>query len=371
MPDQRPALDLTRATLGIFFLVLMIAACFWILRPFLAALVWATMIVVSTWPLMLGVQARLWGKRSLAVMVMTGAMLLIFVVPFALAIGTIVEYAPQIAAWVKGLSQFTFPLPPHWLAGLPLVGPKLAWSWQQLAELSTVELSGRLTPYVSKGLGWFAVKAGNFGMMLIHILLTLILSALLYARGELAGQALLRFGHRVAGVHGESSVRLAGLAIRAVALGVVVTALVQSLLAGVGLAVAGLPFATLLTALVFVLAVAQIGPLPVMGPAVFWLYWQNDAVWGTVLLIWSVIVGAMDNFLRPMLIKRGADLPLILIFAGVVGGLVAFGIIGLFIGPVVLAVSYTLLSAWVADVTSPQAAGNAAEVPEETPTGGS
>jgi predicted PurR-regulated permease PerM len=135
--------------------------------------------------------------------------------------------------------------------------------------------------------------------------------------------------------------------VRGVALGVVVTALAQSVLGGIGLAVAGVPFAAVLTAVMFMLAIAQIGPLLVLGPSVAWLYWSGSTGWGTFLLLWTLVVGTMDNFLRPILIKKGADLPLLLIFAGVVGGLIAFGLIGIFVGPVVLAVAHTLLSAWV------------------------
>jgi predicted PurR-regulated permease PerM len=135
-----------------------------------------------------------------------------------------------------------------------------------------------------------------------------------------------------------------------VALGVVVTAIVQSTAAGIGLAVSGIPYVTVLTAVIFMLCIAQLGPILVLAPAVGWLYWSGDPVWGTVLLVWTVIVGALDNVLRPILIKRGADLPLLLIFAGVIGGLVSFGIIGLFVGPVILAVTYRLLESWVADI---------------------
>jgi predicted PurR-regulated permease PerM len=157
-----------------------------------------------------------------------------------------------------------------------------------------------------------------------------------------------RFGQRLAGERGEDAVVLAGQAIRGVALGVVVTALVQSLLGGIGLAVAGVPFAPVLTALMFMLCIAQLGPLLVLLPAVAWMYWSGDNAWATFLLIWTLIVGSLDNFLRPFLIKKGADLPLLLILAGVIGGLIAFGLVGIFIGPVVLAVGYTLLDAWVA-----------------------
>jgi predicted PurR-regulated permease PerM len=132
-----------------------------------------------------------------------------------------------------------------------------------------------------------------------------------------------------------------------VALGVVVTAIVQAALAGIGLAVVGVPFASILTALIFILAVAQIGAAPVLILATIWVYSTSGAVWGTAFLAWSIVCTTLDNVLRPVLIRRGADLPLLLIFAGVIGGLISFGVIGLFIGPVVLAVAYTLLVDWV------------------------
>jgi len=132
-----------------------------------------------------------------------------------------------------------------------------------------------------------------------------------------------------------------------VALGVAVTAVVQAVLGGIGLVVAGVPLAGFLTALMFVLAVAQIGAGPVLLLAVAWLYWSGDRWTAMAFLVWALFVISIDNVLRPLLIKRGADLPLVLIFAGVIGGLLAFGVVGLFVGPVVLAVAYTELSAWV------------------------
>jgi len=165
-------------------------------------------------------------------------------------------------------------------------------------------------------------------------------------------------------------VHLAAQAVRGVALGVVVTAIVQSGLAGIGLAIAGVPFATLLTALMFILAVAQVGPAPVLIPAVIWVYAKSGGVWGSVFLVWAAFCGLLDNFLRPVLIRRGADLPLLVIFTGVIGGLIAFGVIGLFIGPVVLAVAYTLLADWVsADGAAGGAAGGASDDAGGAPSG--
>ena len=185
-------------------------------------------------------------------------------------------------------------------------------------------------------------------MLLVQFVLIVILSAVLYAGGESWAGWMRGFARKLADERGDRMVVLAGQAIRGVALGVVVTALVQSVLGGIGLAVAGVPFAAVLTAIMFALCIAQLGPIIVLGGATVWAYTSLGTGWGTFLLVWTLVVGTLDNFLRPILIRRGADLPLLLIFAGVIGGLVAFGVVGIFVGPVVLAVAYTLLDDWVA-----------------------
>jgi predicted PurR-regulated permease PerM len=181
----------------------------------------------------------------------------------------------------------------------------------------------------------------------------LLFSALLYWRGEQVALGVRHFATRLASARGDAAMLLAAQAVRAVALGVVVTALVQSVLGGIGLALAGVPYATLFTVLMLLTCLMQLGPLLVLVPAIVWLYWSGDTTWGTVLLVWSCVVGTMDNVIRPILIRMGADLPLILILSGVIGGLIAFGMIGLFIGPVLLAVSWRLFSAWVQEVPLP------------------
>jgi predicted PurR-regulated permease PerM len=172
---------------------------------------------------------------------------------------------------------------------------------------------------------------------------------MMYARGELAAAAAIHFGVRLAGERGEQSVRLAAQAIRGVALGVVVTAFVQSAIGGMGLVLAGVPFASILCAVMFILCLAQIGPALVLIPAVIWMFMRNDPFWAVLLLVFSIVAIGVDNILRPILIRRGADLPLLLILGGVIGGLMAFGLIGIFLGPTVLAVGYKLLGAWIAE----------------------
>ena len=342
--------DIPRTMFAVLFIGGLIAASLWILQPFLPAVIWATMIVVATWPVLLRVQGWLWGRRWLAVTVMTVALLLVFVVPFSLAIGTIVANTDQIVGWAKSLGTLTLPSPPDWVQAVPLVGRKVASVWHELAASGPEELARKIAPYAGRVVRWFIEKVGSFGMMAVQFLLTVVIAAILFATGETVAEGLCRFGRRLAGAQGENTVVLAGQAIRGVALGVVVTAFVQAMMGGIGLAVAGVPFATILTAIMFLLAVARIGPGPVLLGGIVWLYWKGSAGWAMALVVWSILVGPfLKNVLGPILIKKGADLPLLLILAGVLGGLIAFGLVGIFIGPMVLAVSYRLLEAWVCE----------------------
>jgi predicted PurR-regulated permease PerM len=339
--------DTARGVLAVIFIVALIGSSLWILRPFLGAMVWAATIVVATWPLMISLQVWLWNKRALAVTVMTLLLLCVLVVPLTFAIATIVSNVDEVVAWAKSLATFKLPAPPEWIADLPLVGPRVLELWERVAASGIQEVIARAAPYAGIFIGWFLAQVGHVGLLLVQLLLTIILAAVMYANGELVALRVVRFGQRLGGAGGENAVWLAGQTIRGVALGIVVTALAQTLIGGLGLAIAGVPYAAVLTVAMFLLAIAQIGVVPVLGCAMAWLYWTGESGWGTFMLVWTIIVGGMDNFLRPILIRKGADLPLLLIFAGVVGGLLAFGLIGIFIGPVVLAVADKLLTAWM------------------------
>jgi len=344
--QKHAPLDLPRVTLQFLWIGVLIAATFWIMRPFLPSLIWAAMIVSATWPFMLKVESWLWGKRGLAVAAMTVAMLFVFIVPLSMAITAIFENADRITVWVKSLETEALPALPGWLAGIPVVGPKLAVSWQN-AVAGPEGLSARLAPYAGKVFSWFLSQAGSVGVIALQFLLTVIIAAIFYSKGEIVATGVIRFARRLDGNQGEEIAVLAAKTVRGVALGVVGTALIQSLLGGIGVAVCGVPAAMLLTAVMFILCIAQLGPALVLVPSVIWLYYNGETVWGTVLLVVAILVSTIDNFVRPLLIRMGADLPIFLIFAGVIGGLVSFGVVGLFVGPVVLAIAYRLLEAWV------------------------
>jgi predicted PurR-regulated permease PerM len=287
---------------------------------------------------------------------MTVIMLATFIAPFAAAVGVLLDAAVRAAELVQGAAANGVGPPPEWLSDIPWVGARLAAKWQELAAGGPEAILELLRPFVRSTAALALSITGGFGGVVLHFLLTVVIATILYANGEKAGRGVILFARRIGRDRGERTVRLAGQAIRGVALGVIVTALVQSVIAGLGLWLAGVPRAGLLIAITFVLCVAQLGPLLVLVPAVVWLFWTGQTVWGGVLVVFTVVVAVVDNVLKPVLIKRGVDLPLILIIAGVIGGIISFGVLGLFIGPVILAVTYTLLESWVLEdptVTQP------------------
>ncbi len=345
-PHSRAGIDLPRATMGVLIIVVLIALTIWVLRPFLGAIIWATMIVVATWPVMRRLQRWLWEKRALATAAMVLALLLMLLVPLLLVIGAVTANAGALLEWAAKPRAFTLPPPPAWLATVPVIGVPAMQAWERVAEGQLANVAASAAPYAAAALVWVAGVMRGMMSLMLQFLLTLAIASVLYVKGEHAAAAVRRFGHRLAGEAGERVVLLAAQAIRSVALGVVVTAIVQAALAGIGLAVTGVPYSALLGALAFILCIAQLGPTVVLAPAVGYLAWQGHASAATVLLVWTVVVGVLDNVLRPLLISKGGDLPMLLMFAGVIGGLLAFGLIGIFVGPVVLAITYTLLAAW-------------------------
>lgn len=361
-------MDVTRTTLGVMFLFGLVASSFTILQPFLPSIIWAATLVIATWPVMVMIQKLLFKRRGLAVLTMTVGLLAIVVAPFGAAVDTIVRHSEEIVNLATDFTTMEIPSAPTWVEDLPMVGNSIAETWNRLAREDMAGLLVEVRPYIGRATTTFVSLAGSVGQVFVQMMLTIVMAAIMYAKGESMASAVLRFGHRLAGERGENSVRLAGLAIRGVALGVVVTALVQTLLGGIGLLVTGVPLSGVLTAVILIICIIQLGPAPVMIPAVIWLFATGKTRMGIVLSVFTVVVLLADNILRPILIRKGAPLPLLLILIGVIGGLLAFGLIGLFVGPAMLAVTYTLLIAWLDDDT-PSETANLAELyikpPEE------
>ncbi len=341
--------DLTRTVIAVLLIALLIAAPFWILKPFLGAIVWATFLAVATWPLMVRLQKGLWGKRSLSITVMTLGLLAIVFVPLAAMVIALVQNMERIKAFLSSVPHYHIPPAPAWLAKLPLVGGKAAATWSSAAAAGVPALVAKAETHIRGIAAWLGQEFGGFGSFLLEFALTVAIQAVMFARGEQAVAGVRAFARRVAGKYGDQTVDLVGGTIRTVALGVVLTALAQAAFAGIGLAIARVPAAAALTVAMFALCASQIGPIPILALVVIWAFASKGVGWGIFLILWSVATELINNILRPALLKKGGDLPVLVTLAGVIGGLASFGTIGLFVGPVLLAVTYTLLKAWVGD----------------------
>ena len=361
-----PVNNLPRIVMSIIAILVLLLGTVWVVQPFLLPGVWAVTIAVATWPLLKGLETRFGGRRTPAVVVMTLSLLVIVIGPVYLAISTVIAQSDRLGALLEGLRTARVPPPPEWLQSVPF-GPKIASRWADLARTEGGALAVKLEPYILSVMRWLGARVGSVGGLVVNFLVTVIIATILYARGEVAARGVRLFFRRLAGEKADSVVVLAGQSIRAVALGVIVTAVLQTAVSGIGMAIAGIPRAGLLTAVVFLLCIAQVGPILVMVPGVIWLYSSGSPGWGTFFLLWTLVTISMDNLIRPWLITRGGHLPMLLIFAGVIGGLLGFGVIGLFIGPVVLAIGYTLVKAWVNEDEAPVPARSTEPLPPPVP----
>jgi predicted PurR-regulated permease PerM len=358
--------DLTRVVLSVTAIAALVAITLWIVLPFATAFLWATVIVTSTWPLLLSLQARLWGRRGMATAVLTVALLLMLLLPLGFSVGALVGNIDHIVTWVGSLDTLVLPSPPEWLAGVPVVGGKIVDRWQALAAQGPGSIPAQALPYARVFIRWFAAQLGGAGAMMVQFLMTVLICAVLYMKGDSVGRGVRLFFSRLAGSNGDRVVLLAANSIRGVAVGIVVTAIVQVLIAGTGLLITSVPGAWLLAAVLLFLCLAQLGPALIMIPAVIWQFYTGAAASGFILLVFTLSSMLIDNFLRPLLIRRGADLPLLLIFSGVIGGMISMGIMGIFLGPVILAVTFDLLKAWVENRTDAEEDGAAPEAIEQT-----
>jgi len=345
MQNPKDKMDLSQSILSMIFITSMGIISFLVIQPFLLGFSWASMIVIATWPLMLKIQKFLGGNRSLSVLIMIVIILLLFIIPVFFLVNSLIATSIPLIHW---FSSNTLEFPElAWLQDIPLIGKKIFISYQDLLDSDGGALIREVKPYMGRTTEFFIMQVKNCGLFIVHLILMLLFSALLYWNGEKISKSIYYFAYRLSTKNGNAIVLLATQAVRAVALGVAVTALIQALLSGIGLLISGVPYWALLMMIIFFSCLIQLGPLPILIPSIIWLYWNNNTTWGTILLIWSCLVFILDHILRPIFIRIGANLPILLILFGVIGGLLAFGMIGLFIGPVVLVIFYRLIISWM------------------------
>lgn len=346
MPIQKNNQDLLKLILNLLIIGLFIIIAYYVVEPFLFGFFWALMVVIATWPVMIKIQHRLFNSRFLAVLTITIAIALIFIIPFLLIIATIFKNGQYLIEWVNTLPVKELPTL-DWLDNLPVFGSQLHQKWLSIIKTDGSKLINEIQPYIGTMVTWVLEQVTHISILIFHAIVMVIFSALLLLKGENITKYVYHFAHRLSRQYGETAVSLAGQSIRAVALSVVVTAVTLALIGGTSFILTKMPYAGFLTLALFICCVVQIGPVIVMAVCIFWQFWHNDTMSAIILIIVAMILTTLDSFMRAFLIKKGADLPFLLILFGVIGGLFSFGIAGIFIGPVVLTVGYKLIQAWI------------------------
>jgi predicted PurR-regulated permease PerM len=342
-------------------LVLLALACLQIILPFLGALAWAGIIAITIWPAFLWLSDRLGQRPKLAATLCGLALVAILVLPFAVLVATLGQAVPQAAQLLQGLAADVAPTPPDWLAGIPVVGGLLAEIWRN----TVTDMSGlvsRALPAAEQAGVWALAQGANLALALLEFLFAILIAAVLLVTADRSTELAQRIVSRLNIGEGGRLIGVVVSTVRSVSVGLVGTASVQALIAATGFAIAGVPAVPLLGFVTFVLAMVQLPTLLVWAPAAVWLYTEGQVGPAIFLAAWGLLlVNSVDNFLRPWLISRGARLPFALILMGVLGGLLAWGVIGLFIGPTLLAVAYSLIRAWMGEA---QARVSAAPPPD-------
>jgi predicted PurR-regulated permease PerM len=333
------------ATIRIGILLLLAAWCFSIIKPFAIPIVWGVIIAVSEYPGYLKLRCWLGGRGAAAATLMAMVGLLVLLVPAVMLSGTLVDGAHGLA---KGLQEGTLavPPPPESVKDWPLVGQSLSNYWAQASQ-NLAETAARIAPELKAMGKWLLSTAAGAGFGLLQFIIAIVIAGALLANSESASTFAHAVAVRLAGEKGTGFAALAEATVRSVTKGILGVALIQAILAGIGFMVMGIPGAGLWALLCLLLSTVQIGILPITLPILIYVFATTDLVPAVLFLIWSIIVGTLDNVLKPIMLGRGVEVPMAVIFVGAIGGFITSGIIGLFVGAVVLVLGYKLLLAWV------------------------
>ena len=333
--------------LGWALLLVLLAGCLLVLRPFTSALLWAVILCFSSWPVYRRLLRFVGNRNTVAAFLMTLAMILIILLPFVVVGATLADNVQQLTDAGKRWIDNGLPAAPEWLARVPVIGERSMEYWQSLGADSS-KLWTDAQRVIEPLSGWLLRGGLALGGGLMQLALSIFIAFFLFRDGVAVGALLTTAVERIGGERGGHLLILAGKTVRGVVYGILGTALLQAIVTGIGLVIAGVPGAALLALLTFFVSV-----IPVVGtglvwiPAALWLFHQGLTGWGIFMLAWGVGVSNIDNFVKPWLISQGSDMPFILIFFGVVGGALVFGFIGVFIGPTLLAVGYRLVGEWI------------------------
>lgn len=343
---HQPLEKRTEQIVQIVAIALLVIGCLLVLRPFVTALLSAAIVCFSTWPLYKKIETSLRGRRALAALVMTLLLILCIVLPLAFLALTLADSAAPLVEKVRDMLVHGLPLPPDWVRTIPLVGESLDSSWREIAtsKQKLAEVVQKLTQPAQQG----ALAVGLIlGEGVLQLSLATFLGFFFYRDGEALVATARSAAARVAGELAPGLFQTVGGTIQGVVYGIIGTAIAQGLVALVGFLIAGVPGALLLAFLTSVLSILPIGPPLLWGGAAAWLAYEDQVGWAIFMAIWGFfVISGIDNVIKPLIISRGSSLPFVLVFLGVFGGIIVFGFVGIFIGPTLMAVGYTLARQW-------------------------
>jgi predicted PurR-regulated permease PerM len=339
------------AAIRIGLAILLVTACLLILRPFIPLLVWGIIIAVSVYPSFLKLQLVLGGRGVLTAVLLTLALVAFVIVPVVLLAGTLVNGVQALAAHLKD-GTFTIPTPPSTVASWPLVGVPLNTLWSR-ASRDLSEVVRGFAPQIKAAVPQLLSASAGIGVTVLEFVLSIVVAGVLLAKAHAAYAVTRALCIRLFGEKGAEIQQLTGATIRNVTTGILGVALIQSVLAGLGFLTAGLPGAGLWDVLFLIAAVLQVGVL-ILIPAVVYMFAISSITKAMIFLVWCLIVGLSDNVLKPLLLGRGIAVPIAVVFLGAIGGFVALGLIGLFLGAIVLSVGYKLFLAWLGQSSTAQ-----------------
>jgi len=340
--EQRQGRNYTR----IAIVVLLTLGCLYVLKPFLAAILFAACVVISSWPLYLRLLAAMRGRRTLAALTMTLSLTLLIIVPLSMVAYNLVDDVARGFSELRVAIEGRALMPPDWVRDIPLVGEsidaylrELVASREQMVALAQRMLEPARRYLVAGGL--------LLGTGVVQLSLAAFVSFFFYRDGKGLLDVVSVTMRRVMGEGADSVSATVSQTVRGVMYGLLGTALAQALVAAIGFTIAGVPAVPLLSVLVFISSLIPVGPPIIWGGAAFWLFLQHETGWAIFMVVWgTVLISGVDNIVRPMLISRGSSLPFLLTLLGVLGGVIAFGFVGMFIGPTLLAVGYSLMTEW-------------------------
>jgi predicted PurR-regulated permease PerM len=350
IPDKSYLSRAVEVSIHIGLVAVLVGACFLVLSPFIAMVAWGLTIAVAGYPAYCRLQKLLGGRGGWAAALFTVLLLAVLIVPIVMLSRTLVEGSQAVAASVQK-GTVTIPPPPPNVATWPIIGQPLSDVWS-LASTNFSAALGRFAPQLKGAATRLLSAAAAVGVGVLQFFISIVIAGLLLANSGQGARASRKLAIRLFGNRAEEFETLAGATIRSVTTGILGVAVIQSLFASLGFLVVRLPGAGLWALVFLVAAVLQLGG-PALIPFVIYVFATASTAKAVAFLIWCIVVGLMDNVLKPLLLGRGLPVPILVVFLGAMGGFIAMGIIGLFVGPIILSVGYKLFLAWLDEGVEP------------------